>query len=63
MELISTTEAAERLGISVATLNRRAANGAVPIVTQGPGPRGVRMYDAEVIAALHTTTYIERDQR
>ena len=49
--LVSTSEAARRLGISVATLNRWAKNGAIPVAVQAPGRTGVRLYDEGEIAA------------
>lgn len=52
MNLMSTAEAAERLGISVATLNRWAKNGRVPVAVQAPGRTGTRMFDSAVIEAL-----------
>ena len=50
--LVSTAEAADRLGISVATLNRWASNGKVPVAVQAPGKTGTRLYDADAIEAL-----------
>ena len=49
--LVSTSEAARRLGISVSTLNRWAKNGAIPVAVQAPGRTGVRLYDEDEIAA------------
>jgi len=58
MDLITTTEAAERLGISVATLNRWAASGRIPVAVQAPGRTGTRMYDPAAIAALVPETAV-----
>ena len=54
MDLISTAEAARRLGITVSTLNRRAASGSIPVAVQVPGETGARLYDAAVIDQLTT---------
>ena len=54
--LVSTSEAARRLGISVATLNRWAKNGAIPVAVQAPGRTGVRLYDEAVIDAHANNT-------
>lgn len=52
MDLMSTAEAADRLDISIATLNRWAKNGAVPVAIQAPGRTGTRMFRREDIEAL-----------
>ena len=52
MDLMSTAEAADRLGISIATLNRWAKNGAVAPIVQAPGRTGARMFRREDIEAL-----------
>ena len=54
MDLISTAEAARRLGITVSALNRRAASGSIPVAVQVPGATGARLYDAAVIDHLAT---------
>ena len=54
MDLISTAEAARRLGITVSTLNRRATSGSIPVAVQVPGETGARLYDAAVIDQLAT---------
>ena len=56
MDLMSTAEAADRLGISVATLNRWANSGKVPVAVQAPGKTGTRLYDADVIDRLAAET-------
>ena len=54
MDLISTAKAARRLGITVSTLNRRAASGSIPVAVRVPGETGARLYDAAVIDQLAT---------
>ena len=54
MDLISTAEAARRLGITVSTLNRRAASGSIPVAVRVPGETGARLYDDAVIDQLAT---------
>ena len=49
-------EAAQRLGISITTLNRWAKNGAIPVAVQAPGRTGTRLYDEAVIDAHADTT-------
>ena len=50
-KLLTTAEAAQRLGISVTTLNRWAKSGAIRVAVQAPGRTGVRLYDEDEIAA------------
>lgn len=49
MNLLSTAEAAERIGVSVRTLNRMAEDGRIVPAAKAPGLRGGYLYDpAEV---------------
>ena len=50
-KLLTTAEAAERLGVSITTLNRWAKNGAIKVAVQAPGRTGTRLYDEDEIAA------------
>lgn len=50
--MITTAEAARRLGISVPTLNKWARTGKITPAIKAPGLRGARMYDEEHIASL-----------
>lgn len=43
-DLVSTAEAAEILGKSIATVNRLAAAGKLPEAAKVDGPRGARFY-------------------
>jgi len=52
MGILSTAQAARRLGVSVATLNRWAAAGLVPVAGQGDGRTGPRFYDEADLDAL-----------
>lgn len=53
-ELITTTAAAELLGCSVATVNRKARTGELPPAIEGPGQRGARLYERSTVEALAT---------
>lgn len=53
-DLISTTQAAEILGRPVATINRWAARGYLPVEVQAPGTRGARLYRRADVLALVT---------
>lgn len=55
-KLLTTAEAAERLGVSIATLNRWAKNGAIKVAVQAPGRTGTRLYDEAVIDAHANNT-------
>lgn len=55
-KLLTTAEAAERLGVSVTTLNRWANTGAIEVAVQAPGRTGTRLYDEAVIDAHADTT-------
>jgi excisionase family DNA binding protein len=46
---MTTTEVADLLGISVATVNRRAAAGSLPFVFKAKGPRGPYVFDRAVV--------------
>ena len=49
MDLLSTAEAAERIGVSVRTLNRMAEDGRITPAAKAPGLRGGYLYEpAEV---------------
>ena len=49
MNLLSTAEAAERVGVSVRTLNRMADDGRITPAAKAPGLRGGYLYEpAEV---------------
>ena len=50
--LLTTTEAATRLGVSVPTLNRWVRQGRIAPVIQAPGLRGARLYDPADIDTL-----------
>lgn len=50
--LITTAEAAERLGVSVPTLNRWVRHGRVTPAIEAPGPRGARFFDPSDVDAL-----------
>lgn len=50
--LLTTAEVAERLGVSVATVNRRAAAGRLVPAVEFPGERGPRLYAVEDVEAL-----------
>ena len=43
-DLLTTAEAAERLGTTVPTLNRWAAEGKIPTARKLPGLRGARLF-------------------
>ena len=51
IHLLTTAEAADRLGCSVATVVRRATDGKLPHVMRGPGERGGFFFDPDVIDA------------
>lgn len=51
-ELLTTAQTADRLGISVPTVNRWAAGGRLPFVQKLEGPRGAYLFDPDVIDAL-----------
>jgi len=55
--LLTTEQVAERLGKSVATVNRLAVRDRLPAAVQLNGVRGARLFDADVVA-----TY-EREQQ
>lgn len=66
-DLIGTNDAAKRLGVSVATLNRWAAENRLPVAVALPGKRGARLFrTADVDAygalrALRKTKAIEHE--
>ena len=50
--LLTTADAARRLGIAVPTLNRWVRAGRITPTVEGPGIRGARMYAEAAIDAL-----------
>jgi excisionase family DNA binding protein len=50
--LLTTEQAAERLGKHVATINRWALEGKLVPAFQAPGVRGARMFPHEAVNAL-----------
>lgn len=50
--LLSTREAAKRLGMTPGTVNRLARQSKLEAIHQGPGIRGPRFFDPEVVAAF-----------
>ena len=54
--LLTTTQAAERLQVSVPTLNRWVRQGRIAPAVQAPGVRGARLYDPADVDALAAET-------
>lgn len=52
--LLTSRQAAERLGISVSQVNRLAAAEAIPTAVQIPGLRGARLFAPSDIEAIST---------
>ena len=50
--LLNSREVAERLGISVPTVTRRARAGDLPVVAKMTGDRGAYVFDADAVEAL-----------
>lgn len=50
--LLTTAEAAERLGVSVPTVNRWAADGTLPVAHQLPGKTGARLFTRSAVSRL-----------
>jgi excisionase family DNA binding protein len=50
--LLTTAQAAARLGVSVPTLNRWVRHGRIKPAIEGPGLRGARFFDPSDIDAL-----------
>lgn len=51
--LLTTAQVAEMTGWSVATVNRKAADGHLAVAAKAPGKRGARLFDpADVKAAI-----------
>lgn len=51
--LLTTVQVAEMTGWSIATVNRKAADGHLPVAAKAPGKRGARLFDlADVKAAI-----------
>lgn len=63
MDLIGSREAAQILGVSVPTLNRRAVAGDIPAEQRTPGRRGVRMFDRALIERLAAEDRAEDETR
>lgn len=53
-DLLGTTEAAERLGVSVRTIHRLVARGHLTPATKLPGSTGAYLFAAADVAALAT---------
>lgn len=51
-ELLSTAEAAALLGKSIATINRWADSGALPVAVKAPGIRGARFFARGAVEAM-----------
>ena len=54
--VLNTREVAERLGISVPTVTRRARAGDLPVVAKMTGDRGAYVFDADAIETLLAET-------
>jgi predicted DNA-binding transcriptional regulator AlpA len=54
-ELITTAQASELLGITVAWINKQAAKGRIPYVQKLPGRTGAYVFDREEIERLAAT--------
>ena len=52
--LLTTAQVAEQTGWSVATVNRKAASGELPVAFKVEGKRGLRLFDPAVVAQLDT---------
>jgi excisionase family DNA binding protein len=50
--LMATREVAERLGVSIATVNRMAKDGRLTPALRTPGIRGAHLYDRNKVEAL-----------
>jgi len=51
-DLIPTNEAAKLRGVSVATINRWAKDGTLPVAAKGPGLRGPNLFNRSDVEAL-----------
>ena len=51
-DLLTTAQVAEMTGLSVATVNRRADKGEIPVAAKAPGKRGARLFRREDVEAL-----------
>lgn len=49
VDLLPTSEAAARLGVSVWTVHRWAASGRITVAAKTPGPRGALLFDADEV--------------
>ena len=54
--LMGTRDVAERLGVSIATVNRMARDGRLKAALRMPGVRGAQLFDREQVEALVTET-------
>lgn len=52
LDLLSTAEAADMIGVAVATINRWAAKGKLPIAHKLPGDTGAHLYDRSDVEVL-----------
>lgn len=59
LDIVSTAEAAELLGVSVATVNRKATNGEMEPVAQGRGQTGARFFRRTDVEAMATARRAE----
>lgn len=53
--LLSATEVAKQLGVSVRTVHRRATTGALPPAGKLPGATGAFVFDPQVVADYAAT--------
>ena len=51
-DLLTTAQVAELTGLSVATVNRRADRGEIPVAAKAPGKRGARLFRREDVESL-----------
>lgn len=51
-DMLTTAEVAHLLGVSIPTVNRRAASGAIPVAAKAPGVRGAYLFDRAAIEVL-----------
>lgn len=55
IELLTSAEVAQRLGVDVRTVARWANSGRLPTAIKAPGLRGVRMFRPEDVEALEAS--------
>lgn len=51
-DLLTTAQVAELTGLSVATVNRRADKGEIPVAAKAPGKRGARLFRRADVESL-----------